>query len=118
MSYRYRHGMNWIRQEKRLALYMRDHCACLYCGKGIEEEVIMTLDHVKHRGGNDASNLVTACMDCNTTKSWRSLTTFLLEVENPDRVRARVERALATGIKELLPEAKKVIAARKAKEPF
>lgn len=32
-------GMNWIRKDKRLAIYMRDGMACVYCG--------LTLDHLK-----------------------------------------------------------------------
>jgi len=119
MSARYKHGMNWIRQEKRLALYMRDNFSCLYCGKGIEEaEMVLTLDHVQHRGGNDASNLVTACLDCNMSKGWRSLERFLREVEKPERVRARIARHCAADWKKILPEAKRIIAARKKGEPF
>lgn len=122
MSARYKHGMNWIRQEKRLSIYMRDHFCCLYCGRGIEEEIIMTLDHVKHFGGNHVSNLVTACMDCNVLKHWRSLKTFLMEIcadaQRAEVLRLRVERACAKDVKKYLPEAKRIIAARKVKEPF
>jgi 5-methylcytosine-specific restriction endonuclease McrA len=123
MSYRYRHGMNWIRQEKRLALYMRDNFACLYCGTGVEEEVIMTLDHVQHWGGNDPSNLVTACMECNVSKSWRSLKTFLRELTGDDarkseKIIARVQHSLKVDVKQFLPEAKEIIRQRKTKVPF
>src|SRR5438128_11454104 len=30
-------GMNWIRPEKRLALYLRDGLACCYCGEAVED---------------------------------------------------------------------------------
>lgn len=117
MSHRYRHGMNWIRQEKRLALYMRDNFSCLYCGAGIEQgEVTLSLDHVKHWAGNHESNLVTACMDCNMGKGWKSLNTFLKRFRAPDKIRERVQRALAKPIAELVKEAKLIRARRE--EPF
>jgi 5-methylcytosine-specific restriction endonuclease McrA len=99
---------------------MRDNFACLYCGTGIEQaDIILTLDHVQHRGGNEASNLVTACFDCNLSKGAMSLKRFLREVVNPERALKRIKRALARGLEELLPEAKRVIASRrKAEEPF
>lgn len=124
MSHRYRHGMNWIRQEKRLALYMRDNFACVYCGLGIEElDVPLSLDHVIHRGGNDPSNLVTACYNCNSVKKNLKLEKFL-SLEMSDRRAAlaarRVERALRKPWKHLLPEARKIIAERKLRreQPF
>jgi len=121
MNPRYRYGMNWIRQAKRLALYMRDHFACLYCGAGIEDEgTILTLDHVQHTGSNDASNLVTACFSCNSAKQHWSLNRWLRRLPKPERVKARIERALATSITTLLPKAKATIAARSLvrEEPF
>jgi len=126
MSYRYRYGMNWIRQEKRLAIYMRDHFACCYCGAGIEcGEVTLSLDHVEHKGGNEASNLVTACLDCNSLKDRNKLLKFVRELTVDDerktaRVLARVARAQATCIKQLVPKAKAIIKARRegAGEPF
>jgi 5-methylcytosine-specific restriction endonuclease McrA len=118
MSRRYKHGMNWIRQEKRLALYMRDNFSCLYCNKGIEsdEGMRLSLDHVKHFEGNHESNLVTACMDCNQAKSCWSLKSFLKKLPHPERVMKRVERALATPIAELLVEARAI--RKKRNEPF
>jgi HNH endonuclease len=69
-------GMNWIRQEKRLALYLRDGLACTYCGVGVEQGAILTLDHVKPYsvgGSNEASNLVTACGRCNSSRGARTM---------------------------------------------
>ena len=63
-------GMNWIRKDKRLAIYMRDHGRCVYC----ESQANLTLDHLRpaSKGGdNRARNLVTACMDCNRERGAR-----------------------------------------------
>lgn len=76
-------GMNWIRQEKRLAIYMRDGMACVWCGLGVEDEVILTLDHLKpySRGGDHhESNLVTCCHRCNSSRGKRGIKQFALVV--------------------------------------
>jgi len=90
-------GMNWIRQEKRLAIYLRDGMGCCYCGLGLEEGAQLTLDHLRsrHRGGsNEASNLVTACSICNSRKGDRPVKAFCREVaEENHGVRAEeIER--------------------------
>jgi 5-methylcytosine-specific restriction endonuclease McrA len=64
-------GMNWLRKDKRLAIYMRDGMACVYCGKGIEHGITLTLDHIKpfsKGGSNEATNLITACSLCNSAR--------------------------------------------------
>jgi 5-methylcytosine-specific restriction endonuclease McrA len=74
-------GMNWIRLTTRLAIYSRDGFACAYCAEGAESGVGrgLTLDHVvpcELGGSNQPSNLVTACLSCNsakqdvTTRAW------------------------------------------------
>lgn len=73
-------GMNWLRPEKRLAIYLRDGLACAWCGRGVEEEGMkLTLDHLTPRskgGSNDATNLVTACCTCNSSRGNRSIAVF------------------------------------------
>jgi hypothetical protein len=70
-------GMNWIRKEKRLAIYLRDGLCCAYCGIGVESGSTLTLDHLKpysSGGSNKETNLVTCCSTCNSsrhTSSWR-----------------------------------------------
>ena len=74
-----RYGRNWIRPEKRLALYLRDGVACVYCGRSVEAAAPLTLDHlrpVSKGGSNDASNLVTACHDCNSARKNRTVRGF------------------------------------------
>ncbi len=47
-------GMNWITQKKRLAIYLRDGMACAWCGKGVEENMTLSLDHLKtHAAGGE-----------------------------------------------------------------
>ena len=71
-------GMNWLRPEKRLAIYLRDGMACCYCGGSVESGERLTLDHITphSRGGsNEATNLVTCCHRCNSSRGnrdWRA----------------------------------------------
>ena len=61
------HGMNWLRKERRLAIYMRDGFACVYCGAGNE----LTLDHLipyERGGSHDSENLATCCKSCNASR--------------------------------------------------
>jgi len=72
-------GMNWIRKDKRLAIYLRDGMACMYCGSGIEDGVQLTLDHVtphSQGGTNSETNLVTCCHKCNSVRSDRDVSEF------------------------------------------
>jgi len=82
------YGSNWIRKEKRHALYARDGYACVYCGSKHN----LTLDHVvaaEHGGTNDASNLVTACRSCNSRKGASCLRTFARLVASESGVTTR-----------------------------
>jgi len=72
-------GMNWIRPVKRLAIYLRDGLACSYCGEGIEHDTKLTLDHLRcydSGGSNAATNLVTCCRRCNSSRGTRSWKEF------------------------------------------
>lgn len=76
-------GMKWIRSEKRLALYLRDNLACVYCGQGIEVGIRLTLDHLIpyiQGGSNQAENLVSCCLFCNSSRSDRNWKTFARSV--------------------------------------
>ena len=72
-------GMNWIRREKRLAIYLRDGLACVYCGESVETAAPLTLDHLRpySKGGtNTATNLVTACHRCNSSRGSQTVRGF------------------------------------------
>ena len=76
-------GMNWLRPAKRLAIYLRDGLACAYCGSAIEDGTKLTLDHLtphSHGGGNEATNLVTACIKCNSARGNRDYRAFAATV--------------------------------------
>ena len=80
-----RNGGKWIRPEKRLAIYIRDGLACVYCSRsGVREAgqlpARLTLDHLHPRalgGTNHESNLITACRDCNNARHKRALDVWL-----------------------------------------
>lgn len=74
-------GMNWISQHKRLAIYLRDGLACIYCGKSAG--VKLTLDHLlpySLGGSNKETNLVTCCVSCNSARGNRSVKEFTAAV--------------------------------------
>ena len=107
-------GMNWIRKEKRLAIYLRDGLACAYCGGSVEDGWPLTLDHLRPRskgGKNEATNLVTACALCNAERGAKPLSVFA-------RSRARGAKSILAHVKNTarrrlnLDAAKALIAAR------
>ena len=72
-------GGKWIRPAKRVAIYLRDGMACVWCGAAAEDGAALTLDHVVpwSRGGNNrAANLVTACRACNSARGNRSAAAY------------------------------------------
>ena len=69
---------SWITKERRLAIYIRDEFTCCYCGTSLKnaDPNLVTLDHLVPRnplvahgnGGNENTNLVTACKSCNSSR--------------------------------------------------
>lgn len=60
-----------VSRRLRFEILRRDGHTCRYCG-GVAPDVVLTVDHVVPvalGGGDDPSNLVTACRDCNAGKS-------------------------------------------------
>lgn len=71
----------WIRADKRLAIYLRDHFACLYCLRDLHDAdpADITLDHLLAKadgGSNNESNLVTSCRACNCRRQDQPLSRF------------------------------------------
>lgn len=115
---RTRQGMNWIRPVKRLAIYIRDGFACVYCGLGVENGVSLTLDHLKPftKGGHhDHGNLVTCCRNCNTfrgNRTWRGYVSRICD-HREDIAKPIIGRILAAKRRALpLAQAKDMIQQR------
>lgn len=102
----------WITSERRLAIYLRDQMACLYCGRDLRDAAPseITLDHLTPRsegGTNVSENLVTACRACNSSrgaKPWREYATggAIIRIERTilnlvTREHVAVARALIQG---------------------
>jgi len=71
----------WIRADKRLAIYLRDRFTCLYCCRDLHDAdpADVTLDHLRCQsdgGSNHESNLVTACRACNCARQDKPLARF------------------------------------------
>jgi hypothetical protein len=115
-------GMNWVRQEKRLAIYLRDGLACAYCGHSVEDGASLSLDHVQphSRGGsNHEDNLVTCCGRCNKSRGNRSLRTFSRAVAiylnhgvEPREIEQHVRACTRRGLAAHRTEAQQMIARR------
>jgi hypothetical protein len=104
-------GMNWIRKEKRLAIYLRDGVSCAYCGKGVEDGATLSLDHLtpySKGGSNQETNLVTCCQSCNSArqaKSWK-------EFANSDQVVKHINKIRRRKLDKYLTEAKAIMSRR------
>ena len=89
-------GMNWIRREKRLAIYIRDGVRCVYCRMGPRDGRRLSLDHrepYSTGGTTDHTNLITCCLNCNGARNNRPLERWATTA-----VRQRVERLLGKPI--------------------
>jgi len=62
---------SWIRQDKRHAIYVRDLCRCVWCGREVDHATA-TLDHLWPVGhpcrSNDEECLLTCCYECNSSR--------------------------------------------------
>lgn len=114
-------GMNWIRQQKRLAIYLRDGLCCTYCNAAVEDGTQLTLDHVQPHskgGSNSHENLVTACFRCNSARRDRSIASFARAVANytgdqtAREVLLRVARNQRRSLKVHTARAKELITSR------
>lgn len=93
------YGSSWIRKEKRLAIYMRDDWACVYCQKDLSrvKPRLRTLDHVIpviYGGTNNANNLVTCCKACNDRKGARDFDQFAAKAGVMERLCDQLEKPI------------------------
>ena len=112
-------GSKWIRPVKRLAIYARDGFACVFCGATMEQGARLTLDHVVPclmGGDNKETNLVTACLSCNSAKQARSINEFGTMLAdkgvNPDGLAARIRNQTGKDLAPFLVIARAIEASR------
>lgn len=116
-------GSKWIRQDRRLAIYLRDGMACCYCGSTVENDgVILSLDHITPRsqdGDNSDANLVTSCKKCNSSRGDRDIEVFCHAVAEylnhnvkGDEIIAFIRETTARPIAAFRVEAKEIIGRR------
>jgi 5-methylcytosine-specific restriction endonuclease McrA len=99
-------GSKWIVPERRLALYIRDGFACVYCGEDLRcaPACEVTLDHLTPRcegGGNESANLITACRSCNSGRGdrpWKLYATGGAVERIRRQIRRKVNLSLAKAI--------------------
>ncbi len=109
-----KNGSKWIRRLKRLRIYARDGWKCVWCGCDVYSPGksphgpqfnpagypgsrprteanplrMTTLDHViprEHGGGNETSNLITACITCNEERGSISPLQFAYRLQHTHR---------------------------------
>jgi hypothetical protein len=89
----------WIREEKRLAIFLRDKECCFYC-QGTEQ---LTLDHVlsrTERGTHEHTNLITACLSCNSSRQDQSFQEFIVRLGlDVRRTNERLRRSLSKDLR-------------------
>jgi len=100
----------WIRADKRLAIYLRDRFTCIYCLQDLHDAdpADITLDHVQpvsDGGGNGENNLVTSCRGCNCRRQDKPLARFAGR-----ETRAHIRRNLRRSLKKYRVLAKALIA--------
>jgi 5-methylcytosine-specific restriction endonuclease McrA len=107
-------GRHWIRDEKRLAIYLRDGIACIYCGAKLEDGIILTLDHLqsrKFKGTNEPHNLITCCQSCNSSRQTTPIQKWVLRFgKKANKIMKTIEQKINTPID--VAETKKIMARR------
>jgi len=85
--------------QGRFTIHERDNFTCIYCGRSsYRDHVKLHIDHIIPRdegGGDEASNLVTSCQECNLSKHAKmlseiNLSSILKEVSNRNK-RSNIE---------------------------
>jgi HNH endonuclease len=108
------HGHHWIRDDKRLAIWLRDGLACAYCRK-TALPADACVEHVipfEKGGSNHHSNLVTSCTRCNARKADMPLRRFArtLAPASPEVIVERIAKFTARQLRPYRNEAKKLVA--------
>lgn len=114
-------GMNWIKPDRRMAIYRRDGNRCACCkARGGPHGYGLTVDHIEPSAGggqNTDSNLITMCNRCNSVKQDTPMKKFLKSFLAPRgydvaAIEKRIKKQAETPIDR--EEGKKLLAQRKA----
>lgn len=100
----------WIRADKRLAIYLRDRFTCLLCLRDLHDAdpADITLDHIHCQadgGSNHESNIYTCCRACNCSRQDKPLS----RVAGPE-TRAHIRRNTRRNLAPYRTLAKAIIA--------
>lgn len=91
-----------VSDKTRNAVYARDGFACTYCQVARPEGVTLSLDHVipfSQGGSSEATNMVTVCCTCNSSKNDRSLSDFCKSKGySLSAIEARIARRTSKGL--------------------
>ncbi len=105
----------WIRPNTRLAIYDRDGFACIYCGRGVEDKITLSLDHIITRSmyrslglrvDNSSRNLITACRSCNSKRRDTKINEFAPHLMD------KINLQLSLDLRPHLLKARRIIANR------
>lgn len=76
----------YVLKSYDFAIFSRDNFRCVYCGKSVEDDISLTIDHIypiSKGGKHDIFNLATCCSDCNCKKGMSLLPeSLILEIWN------------------------------------
>jgi hypothetical protein len=99
-----------LSKRTRFDVFKRDEFTCQYCGQK-PPAVVLEVDHViavAEGGGNDETNLLTACFDCNRGKAAGSLNVVPIDLKaKAALLRERMEQTAA--YEDLLREQKSLV---------
>lgn len=84
-------GGSWITSKRRQLCYERDDRRCVWCDTETDD---LTLDHIVPDGGNESTNLATACRSCNSRRRGiplgRWMDMLILEGANEGKLRGKL----------------------------
>ena len=113
-------GSKWCRRDLRMAVYLRDAMACMWCGSHLADGAQLTLDHLVPRskgGTHDPDNLVTCCFKCNAVRADRpaeqfawAAAAYLNHGVTADEILDAIAEHTAKPIKPFRDEAKAILA--------